>query len=206
MDYSNDTRTKKKRRKLIVDTAMDMFYDRGIANTTILDIAAEIGFGRVTIYQYFNSKMELLTYVRELYLNDMYEFEMAIDQSKSGLEQVEEILTKFFSKMLENPKSMLFFWEYIRFVEMEEDGERILPLKNFATHKLLADAIALGKSDKSLDMENVDKRIAMIVEALLATATRIAVKEQFSYDTKTVKIIKEDMLEYVQMMLYGIKY
>lgn len=56
--------TSKTRQKLI-DIARQLFAKRGVANTTMNDIAVASGKGRRTLYTYFNSKEEVYSAVIE---------------------------------------------------------------------------------------------------------------------------------------------
>lgn len=57
------SRTKKARMGLIVDKAYDMFIKNGIEKTSMNDIADECKITRRTIYNYFETKKELLQYL-----------------------------------------------------------------------------------------------------------------------------------------------
>lgn len=48
-----------RRREQLLDTALDLFAEQGIENTTIKDIAARAGVAQGLVYHYFRSKDEL---------------------------------------------------------------------------------------------------------------------------------------------------
>lgn len=54
-----------KTRQKLIDIARQLFAKRGVANTTMNDIAVASGKGRRTLYTYFNSKEELYSAVIE---------------------------------------------------------------------------------------------------------------------------------------------
>jgi len=54
-----------KTRDLLLDTARELFAEKGVSNTTMNDIAARSGKGRRTLYVYFKSKEEVYTAVIE---------------------------------------------------------------------------------------------------------------------------------------------
>ena len=54
-----------KTRQKLIDIARQLFAKRGVANTTMNDIAVASGKGRRTLYTYFNSKEEVYSAVRE---------------------------------------------------------------------------------------------------------------------------------------------
>lgn len=47
---------KKTKRDLILDTAFDLFMEKGYSDTKIIDISNAAGIGKGTIYEYFESK------------------------------------------------------------------------------------------------------------------------------------------------------
>lgn len=54
-----------KTRQKLIDIARQLFAKRGVANTTMNDIAVASGKGRRTLYTYFNSKEEVFSAVIE---------------------------------------------------------------------------------------------------------------------------------------------
>lgn len=54
-----------KTRQKLIDIARQLFAKRGVANTTMIDIAVASGKGRRTLYTYFNSKEEVYSAVIE---------------------------------------------------------------------------------------------------------------------------------------------
>lgn len=57
--------SKSKTRQKLIDIARQLFAKRGVANTTMNDIAVASGKGRRTLYTYFNSKEEVYSAVIE---------------------------------------------------------------------------------------------------------------------------------------------
>lgn len=60
-----------KTRKLLVDTARQLFAQKGIDNTTMNLIAVASGKGRRTLYTYFRSKTEIYQAVIESELSHL---------------------------------------------------------------------------------------------------------------------------------------
>jgi AcrR family transcriptional regulator len=52
---------KKEKRGRILETAIKVFAQRGVNNTKIADIAQAAGIGKGTVYEYFQSKDEIIT-------------------------------------------------------------------------------------------------------------------------------------------------
>ena len=58
---------------MLVDVARQLFAKKGIANTTMNDIAVASGKGRRTLYTYFNRKEEIFSAVIESELERLSE-------------------------------------------------------------------------------------------------------------------------------------
>lgn len=84
----NETKRKREqaRRQRIVTAAERLFYERGIAGTSMDDVAAAVPVSKMTLYKYAGSKETLLDFV----LTDMLE---------RGLRDFEAILTQSASPM-----------------------------------------------------------------------------------------------------------
>ncbi len=69
MSISQKSKREKKRR--IVEAAARVFARRGFSGTVMTDIAAGAGIGKGTIYEYFSSKEDLFFAVFEWFSNEM---------------------------------------------------------------------------------------------------------------------------------------
>jgi AcrR family transcriptional regulator len=54
------TREKNRKRELILDTAFRLFLNKGLQGTKIIDISEAAGIGKGTVYEYFDSKEEII--------------------------------------------------------------------------------------------------------------------------------------------------
>ncbi len=54
-----ETASKSNKRALILESAYQLFLEKGYANTKIIDIANRAGIGKGTVYEYFDSKTTL---------------------------------------------------------------------------------------------------------------------------------------------------
>ncbi len=51
------------RRQQILDAAVHLFYEVGFEAASLRDLAARVGINKATIYHYFESKEEILSYI-----------------------------------------------------------------------------------------------------------------------------------------------
>lgn len=98
-----ERRTEEKK-KLILNTALDMFLRSGISNTSVLDIAKTAKVSKVTIFNYFQTKDNLAREALKIYF-DQYisSFINIIESNKNFIEKSEEI----FSLSAENAPTMM---------------------------------------------------------------------------------------------------
>lgn len=71
----------KNRKQEIIEGAIDLFYENGLDNTSMQDIANRIGISKGTLYFYYDSKNSL---IQDTY---QYCYQMDIDACNKGLEQ-----------------------------------------------------------------------------------------------------------------------
>lgn len=75
------TRRKEARPEEITSAALDLFVERGFANTRLEDVAARAGVSKGTLYLYFENKEELFkAVVREALVARLVEFRSHVEQ------------------------------------------------------------------------------------------------------------------------------
>ncbi len=61
---------KTQRRNEIAQLSKDLLLDRGIAKITVSEVAAHVGIGKGTIYQYFKSKEDIVFAIIDAFIQD----------------------------------------------------------------------------------------------------------------------------------------
>ena len=98
---------RKQKRKLILDTALELFAENGFHATSISQIAKKAGISKGLTYNYFESKKEILDEIIKKGFNSIYSnFDMNHDGILSKEEFIYFIKTSF-NEMRMNPK----FWK-----------------------------------------------------------------------------------------------
>jgi len=98
-----------------MDVALEQFSDTGFQATTINQIAKQAGISKGLMYNYFNSKEDLLAAIINRSLNDIYlNFNPDHDNSLSP-DEFEMFIRKVFSLYRENRK----FWKLLYRVMMQ---------------------------------------------------------------------------------------
>jgi len=94
------------RRKLIMDTALELFAAEGFAKCSISMLAQHAGISKGLMYNYFKSKEELLVAVIENGLNEIMNL---LDPNRDGILQPDE-LEDFIRKVFNNMRNNRKFW------------------------------------------------------------------------------------------------
>ena len=130
-------------REKIIQVASRLIIEKGIANTSLADIARETGISKGTLYYYYPSKGELIFDISERHMRHITEKIFAwIEQSRRGL-QPEELLKVVFRTIISsetrghihvyliqdaltgNPSlKQRFVQEYERWTRLIEEGLR----------------------------------------------------------------------------------
>ncbi len=88
---------KSKTRALLIDTARQVFARKGIARTTMNDIAVASQKGRRTLYMYFKNKEELASIVVENEMEQLYEMLETVE--KKDLSADEKLITFIYMRL-----------------------------------------------------------------------------------------------------------
>lgn len=98
--------------RLIVDTAVDVFYEQGYHQTTIKDITSRAGIAAGTFYLYFKSKLILYKYIlMELQHEIRRRISEKVATVDGRFEKEKEGMKTFINYSIENPHAYNIIWE-----------------------------------------------------------------------------------------------
>lgn len=95
---------KQEMHKLILDTAMKLFLEKGFENVTIRNIAEKIEYSPATIYLYFKDKDEILYTLHYEGFEELYRRQLEILTIKDPLKRLHRHAELYVSFALENPE------------------------------------------------------------------------------------------------------
>jgi AcrR family transcriptional regulator len=81
-------RDKQEIRKLILDSAMQLFIDEGYKNVTIRKLAEKIEYSPATIYLYFKDKDEILFTLQRMAFDKFHNFQAGIQKIQDPIERL----------------------------------------------------------------------------------------------------------------------
>lgn len=106
------SKTKAKRKQLIMETAYKMFLDNGVAGTPMNDIAKTCKITRRTIYNYFDTKTDLLIHLNDELVKKINEnFRFHYNEKINGLENFKLFLKSIFDNHYTYSREILFLTE-----------------------------------------------------------------------------------------------
>lgn len=188
---------KRNKRDLILEAAVQVFSSKGYHNTRMEEIAALAGIGKGTIYEYFDSKLQLFQEMLEESLKIYYE---RMDASRQGHMGFAESMYLFFRSHLEfcqekKELTRILFWDVENFDEELKDwGYQIRKQKEEALIDLIKESINRG------ELRNVNSRLlAQIIMGSLGSLWVPITLEGWDINPDTLA------RQLVDMLMNGIK-
>lgn len=98
------------KRDRIISAAIDLFYTQGYAQTTLDQVAKSLGVTKPFIYQYFNSKNDILTEICSRSIKDAHEtINRALSQRGTAAEKLRIIVRDFAIHVLNNQANAVIY-------------------------------------------------------------------------------------------------
>jgi AcrR family transcriptional regulator len=136
-----------KRRREILEKALDVFVDEGFENATIQKIAGRCGITRTSLYIYFKNKKEIFNYsIKQL----MGEVEGIIQEVRkiSTLNRVEKIirvLNVIIDKLEENRRLLVVILDYLLYLSKSgSDPNQRVRRRTLRMRRILANMVIDG--------------------------------------------------------------
>lgn len=136
------------KRDSIIDAAVQVFSSKGYHNTRMEEIAIAAGIGKGTIYEYFESKLQLFQALMERSLQAYYSKMEASDLVQLGFrERLCHLLEAHFSFSRENKDlARIIYWDTdVIDEELKEWGLAIRKEKEERLKAIVAEAITRGE-------------------------------------------------------------
>ncbi len=143
----------------IVDSALDLFSEKGFFNTSVRQIAKKANVSIGLMYNYFSSKEELLTSITNKALK-LIDNIISDDPKLSAEENIEKTLEQFF-QLLESKRKLLRMMTKISF-QLERFGFVIKMIEK----KYIVNIEVLGKYLKKLGYDNPETEAALLIATM----------------------------------------
>ncbi len=197
----------------ILNTALEIFCEKGLDETSIEDIALRAQVGPATIYRYFDNKAELaiqsgIAYWEKVSEKYIYLLEEKAFQASSGYDQIRKIFDIFERIFDEEYLFMKFLLEFDIFVQKYHISQEklasyengILNLKPYVTN-----ALEKGLRDHTLCFSwSVDEVYFSITHAMLSLMQKLAAHGNLLHSDERVKCILQIRIT-KELLLRGLK-
>ncbi len=170
---------------VILQNAQRLFFEKGLFNTTMEDIAVESNLGRRTLYRYFDTKEDIAYEVVILLLKDWNYSSLKIFENLKGdgLQQLSDFLTKLIDVLSLKKPFMKFIGEFdFYFQDNANMQTKEFYSKNYedvsiSWDSMLIKLIEKGVSDGSIK-QDIDAKLteATISNMLWSFGQRVALR------------------------------
>jgi AcrR family transcriptional regulator len=149
-----------KRRRQILEKALDVFMDEGFGNATFQKIAGRCGITRTTLYIYFKNKREIFNYsIKQLLANVEVRIHQIIgDTSLGSTEKIRAVLLDVIGQFEENRRLLSVILDYLLLLSKSgHDPETRIRRRIIKIRHILASLVIAGV--RSGEMAPVNVRI-----------------------------------------------
>ncbi|HCC37759.1 MAG TPA: TetR/AcrR family transcriptional regulator [Treponema sp.] len=147
-----------KRRKEILEKALDVFMDEGFEDATFQKIADRCGITRTTLYIYFKNKRDIFNYSIKLLLIKVEEDiqQIRADTSLGGAEKITVILLNIMDRLTENRRLLSIILDYLLYLSrIDSDPELRVRRRTLRLRHILSVIIIEGVKKGELSPVNV---------------------------------------------------
>jgi len=147
-----------KRRKEILEKALDVFITEGYVDATFQKIADKCSITRTTLYLYFKNKREIFNYSIKLLLAKVEEDIQVIisDDSLDSVEKITEVLMKIFRHIEENRLLLSVILDYLLHLSKRSgDPEKPVRRRTVKLRHILSSLVIEGIKTGKLKPVNV---------------------------------------------------
>lgn len=182
-----------RRRREILDAAEQLFVNKGFQNTSMREIGEAAGVGKSTLYDYFQTKEQILAFALEEAMLDMNERAQAI----AGLalppdERIRQIMKAHLALLQANRNLLLRLTDQSHFLSTEELTR--IGQKRYAYQDIIRGLIEAGTAQGRFRAVNALVAARMLTSSLLSVF----------HTTRPAGTVEEMLDEVVGIFLRGI--
>jgi AcrR family transcriptional regulator len=162
-----------KRRREILEKALDVFMDEGFEDATFQKIADRCGITRTTLYIYFKNKKEIFNYsIKQLLTNVETRIQkIRADASLGSADKIRAVLLDIIGQLEENRRLLLVILDYLLYLsKSDSDPETRVRRRTLKLRHILATMVIEGVRAGELTPVNV-RTAGDLLYSLLETAT-----------------------------------
>ena len=161
-----------KRRREILEKALDVFMDEGYENVTFQKIADRSGITRTTLYIYFKNKREIFTFSIKQFLQVLENDIAGIRKEKnlSHTEKLTQVMMVIIERLEENRGLLSVVLNYVVYASKGDyDADYRVRRRTVRLRHILAtiliDGIKAGEFGKSINVKKANELLYSLLEA-----------------------------------------
>ncbi len=194
--------TRLKTRVKIIETSKNLFDEKGITNTTIMEIAKKTGITRKTVYDHFETKENLIGTILYDYFVELYLFEIDFDENNTGFMNLSKLFHTLFDRYYDRGYIMRFLVSYYReFPKKTKNEKRIFKeLKEKIKFTIFGDIYTQGKKDGTIKCENPFEIGNVVLQYVVGIPMRYSLRSDAFFGS-TTRVSKKKLHKLLDMIL-----
>ncbi|MCI7588148.1 MAG: TetR/AcrR family transcriptional regulator [Spirochaetia bacterium] len=167
-----------KRKKEILDKALDLFMENGYEDVTFQKIADKCGVTRTTLYIYFKNKKEIFVWSIKQLTNEIESSLLKIIDNRdlSYEERLKSVLHTILQKCVDNYRLFVITLTYLlQLKNTGKDTKKIVQRRIIRLRHLLSTVIIDGITSGNFKKVNVHEANELIFNLIEATVFRLTV-------------------------------
>ncbi len=194
--------TRLKTRLKIIEASKTLFEKKGITNTKIMEIAEMAGITRITVYDHFQTKDNIVNEVLYDYLSKLYTFKLDYQINDNGYQKLSILFHTLLNSYFENLHIMRFlinyYQEYPQKTTYEEEiFNKINKVTNINKYK---DLNIEGITDGSVTCEKPIEVGFIILQHVIGIPMRFSLRSDTFFGNET-RISKDKLHESLDRLL-----
>jgi AcrR family transcriptional regulator len=136
-----------KRRREILEKALDVFVDEGFENVTIQKIADRCGITRTTLYIYFRNKKEIFNYSIKQLMGEVENIILEVRKTAAlnNAEKIIRVLNVIADKFEENRRLLIVVLDYLLYLsKSDSDPDQRVRKRTLRLRHILANMVIDG--------------------------------------------------------------
>ncbi len=182
-----DPKLIERRREQIVDAAVQLFISKGFHKTTTREIARESGFSIGTLYEYIESKEDVLYLVCDAIHSEMEKgIRQSLDPSLSGAEMLKRAISDYFRVMAQMDEKVLLIYQETK--SLAPEALKYVLRKEEEITEIFSEILQRGIEDGSLSIDEKSVNLMahnIIILGEMWTFRRWALRKHYSLEEYT---------------------
>jgi AcrR family transcriptional regulator len=172
-----------KRRREILEKALDVFMAEGFEDATFQKIADRCGITRTTLYIYFKNKKEIFNYSIKQLLSEVEENITVIrgDTNLTAVEKLKKVLSDIIDRLEKNRRLLSVILDYLLYLSRSDvDSETKVRRRTLRLRHILSSMVIEGIRKEELAEVNVKDAVDMLYGLLESAIFRLVVLKRNS--------------------------